>query len=179
MPEGSEGKNPTVFVEETLRALLPTAQFSPYFTMEHAHRIPPFHGLPDSNPRPLIFRILNYRDRDEILRAARRTGELKFQNATLLFSPDYSMETQKLRRSFDQIKVALRARNIKYSIFFPARLRVQDGETVRFFTSPRDATVWLESLPLMLGFTGWLLHRPVSACSWLLGYYSLFLLGVC
>lgn len=73
----------------------------------------------------------------------RRAGELKFQNANLLFFPDYSVEVQKLRRSFDHVKASLRAWSIKYSILFPARLGVQDGETVRFFTSPRDATTWL------------------------------------
>lgn len=80
--------------------------------------------------------MLNFRDRDEILRAACKAGDLRFQNGTLLFFLDYSMETQKACMSFDQIKVQLRARNIKYSILFPAKLRVQDGEMVRFFTSP-------------------------------------------
>lgn len=127
--------------------MLPDAQFSPYFTVESAHRIPPVPGPPGSNPRTLIFQMLNFSDRDEILRAARRAGEMKYQNVKLLFFPDYSLETQKLRRSFDQVKVELRARNIKYSILFPAKLRVQDGETAKFFTSPRDAVVWLESLP--------------------------------
>lgn len=147
MPEGAEGKNPTVFVEELLRGLLPAAQFSPYFTVECAHRIPPVPGLPGSNPRTLIFRLLNFRDRDEILRIARRAGELKYQNATLMFFPDFSLETQKLRRSFDQVKVGLQAQNIKYSILFPAKLRVQEGETGKFFTAPCDAAAWLDSLP--------------------------------
>lgn len=78
MPEGAEGKNLTVFMEEVLRELLPAAQFSPYFTVERAHRIPPVPGPPGSNPRTLIFRLLNFRDRDEILRTARRAGELKY-----------------------------------------------------------------------------------------------------
>lgn len=147
IPEGAEGKNPTVFVEDLLKSFLPAAQFSPFFTVERAHRIPPVPGPPGSNPRTLIFQMLNFRDRDEVLREARKAWQLKFQNANLLFSPDYSVEAQKLRRSFDQVKTSLHAQNIKYSILFPARLRVQDGKTVRFFTSPRDAATWLEALP--------------------------------
>lgn len=129
IPEGAKGRNPPVFVEELLRSLLPTAQFSPYFTVERAHRIPPVLGPPDFNPCTLIFWMLDFRDRDEVLRAARRAGELKYQRASLLFFPDYSMKTQWLSRSFDQVKVALRARDIRYSILFPAKLRVQYGET--------------------------------------------------
>lgn len=64
----------------------------------------------------------------------------------MMIFPDYLVETQKLRKSFDQVKVALRVRNIRYSFLFPARLRVQDGETTRFFNSPKDASLWLDSL---------------------------------
>lgn len=61
--------------------------------------------------------------------------------------PDYSGDTQKLIRSFDHVKLNLHNKKIKYSMLFPARLRVQDGETVRFFTSPEDASQCLEILP--------------------------------
>lgn len=44
LPEGVEDKNPTIFVEELLRSLF-AAQYSPYFTVERAHRISPAHGL--------------------------------------------------------------------------------------------------------------------------------------
>lgn len=64
----------------------------------------------------------------------------------MLIFPDYSLETQKLRKTFDQVKAAMRARNIRYSILFPARLRVQDGESTGFFNTPREASVWLDSL---------------------------------
>lgn len=61
--------------------------------------------------------------------------------------PDYSIETQKLNRSFDSVKVALRTRGVKYSVLFPAKLRVVDGEAVWFFNSSKDAVSWLEYLP--------------------------------
>lgn len=42
--EGVEGTHPTVFVEDMLRSLLPNAHFSPYYTIERAHHIPPKPG---------------------------------------------------------------------------------------------------------------------------------------
>lgn len=57
------------------------------------------------------------------------------------------METQKLRRSFYAVKAALRAKGNKYSILFPAKLWVVDGETVHFFSSPKDSASRLETLP--------------------------------
>lgn len=82
-----------------------------------------------------------------MLQASRIHGDLHFQNTNLLIFPDYSVETQKLRKSFDQLKVALRARSIHYSVLFPTPLLVQDEETVRFLTSPREASAWVDVLP--------------------------------
>lgn len=53
--------------------------------------------------------------------------EICHESACLMFFPDFSVNTQKLRKSFDEVKQALAAKTIKYSMLFPARLRVQDG----------------------------------------------------
>ena len=147
LPEGVEGKDPTAYVEDLLRSVLPDARFSPHYTAERAHRVPPKQGPPGAPPRTLILRLLNFRDRDEVLRAARQQGEIRFENTRLMIFPDYSVETQRQHKSFDQVKGAMRARNIKYSVLFPARLRVQDGESLRFFNTPREASAWLDTLP--------------------------------
>lgn len=104
-------------------------------------------GPEGAPPRTFILRLLSFRDRDELLRASRAAGELTYKNVKLLLFPDYTMETQQQRRSFDAIKAALRRKGIKYSILFPAKLRVVDGETVHFFPNPKDASAWLEALP--------------------------------
>lgn len=78
------------------------------------------------------------------------------------------METQRQCRSFDSVKAALRSKGIKYSILFPAKLQMVDGETVRFFTAPKDAAAWLEALQALLHDTELsidgrrLLMEPVS-----------------
>lgn len=53
----------------------------------------------------------------------------------------YSVETQKLRRSFDAVKAARREK-IKYSVLFPAKLRIVDGETDILPPQERQLTVW-------------------------------------
>lgn len=89
--------------------------------------------------------MLNVWDWDEILHAFRLLGELLQKNKLMIFL-GYSVETQNLHKSFDSVK-AVSTRNIRYSVLFPARLRVQDGETTRFFHSPREAFDWLDFLP--------------------------------
>lgn len=125
--EDVEGKNSTVFAEELLRSLLPVAHLSPYFMVERVHRLPPQPGPQGSPARTFIMRLLNFRDRDELLRAARVAGELTYGNNRLMLFPDFSIETQKLRRSFDPVKAGLHSKGIKYSVLFPAKIRVIDG----------------------------------------------------
>lgn len=122
LTEGVEGLNPTMFVEDLLRTLLPNAHFSPYYTVEKAHHVPPKPGPVGSPPHTFILCLLNFRDRDKVLRAARMQGEVRYQNGKLLIFPDYSIGTQKLKKSFAQVKPA-------------------------FFTSPREASSWIGSLP--------------------------------
>lgn len=139
--EGVEGHNPMAFIEDMLRALLPAAQLSPHFM------VPPRPGPDGAPPRTFILLLMNFRDRDELLRAARQAGNLPYHNVKLMLFPDYTVETQRQRRSFDGVKAALWAKGISYSILFPAKLRVFDSETVWIFTSPKDACAWLETLP--------------------------------
>lgn len=74
-------------------------------------------------------------------------GDLPYRNGKLMMFPDSTIETQRQRRTYDTVKAALRHTGIRYSILFPANLRVVDGETVRIFTGPKDANAWLETLP--------------------------------
>lgn len=146
LPEGAEGTDPVGFMEKLLPTLLPKAQFSPHFSIERAHRMPASRGPQGAPPRTFIFKLLHYRDRDTVLRSARTQGELHYENTKLLIFPDYSVETQRQRKSFDHVRAMLREKGIKYNMLFPAKLRVQDGEKVHFFTSPREASAWADTI---------------------------------
>lgn len=69
--EGAEDANPMVFVEDLLHTLLTADQFSPFYTVETAHCIPPKREPPGSPSSTFIPRLLNFCDRDEVLYAAR------------------------------------------------------------------------------------------------------------
>lgn len=96
--------------------------------------------------------LLNFRDRDELLRAAREADDLIYKNNRILLFPNFSIEAQKLHRSFAVVKAGLCSKGIKYSVLFPAKLRVI-GETIRvfffFYTSQREAVDWLETIPTL------------------------------
>lgn len=86
---GVEGPHPPEFVEQLLCTLLPTAQFLLFYAVERAHHIPPKPGPLGTPPQTFILKFLNFRDRDEVLRAAQLQKDLAYQNTKLLIFPDY------------------------------------------------------------------------------------------
>lgn len=88
-----------------------------------------------------ILKLLNFRDRYLVLREARKIDVLRYEATKLMVFLDYSIDTQRQRRSFDHVKLNLRNKKIKYSMLFPARLWVQDGETTLFHVSCGCLTV--------------------------------------
>ncbi|KAJ1196921.1 hypothetical protein NDU88_000784 [Pleurodeles waltl] len=79
--------------------------------------------------RTIIARI--YKHRDTILQAARTV-----KMPSLGFFSDYTLQVQKQRHSFDEVKKILRAKKLKYMMLFSAKLRVlAEGESW-YFTTP-------------------------------------------
>lgn len=144
LPERSEGSDPPTFLENLLITTFDREAFSFTFVVEHAHRLaerPPPSGAP---PRPFIAKLLNYRDRDTILRLTCEKGNIPFGEAHIAVFPDFSAEVQKKRAQFSEAKRQLRNHHLTYAMLFPARLRViRDGKAY-FFEDPSAVIPWLE-----------------------------------
>lgn len=132
-------------MEFILQLFLLWAKFSPYFSVDRAYRIPATCGPPGSPTHTFIFKLLHFRDRYLVLHEARNQGDLLYNNTKFLIFPDYSVETQRQRKSFDNVRAKLRAKGLKYSTLFPTKLRVEDGGHVHIFISPEDAISWIET----------------------------------
>ena len=115
IPEGLEGTATESFLEQWLRSWVPSHLLSPCFVLERAHRSlqrrPPL-GAP---PRPMIVKILNYKDCDAILQQAREVGEVKHENSRIIILPDYSIQVQRGRKSYDAVKQKLRSMGLTYT----------------------------------------------------------------
>lgn len=147
LPERAEGSHPELFAEQLLREVLSPLTLSTCFVIERAHRIPTKALPPGAPPRPFIMKVLNYRDRDVILAAARQKGEILYENTKLSFYPDFTAEVQKQRRQFSQVRTRLRDLGLKYAMLYPTKLRVQDQDRTHFFTTPEGAADWLDRRP--------------------------------
>lgn len=144
LPEGCEGNNPIKFMEEWLKEKFGRDSFSNTFAIERAHRIAPRTSTPGGHPRPFIFKLLCFRDKVTILQKARELRNIQHNGARISIYPDFSPELQRQRAKFGDCKRKLQQLRVNYALLYPARLRVMALGEVRFFSTPKDVSVWLE-----------------------------------
>ncbi|KAJ1197607.1 hypothetical protein NDU88_001463 [Pleurodeles waltl] len=116
------------FVENWISDVLQPVGLSRVFLVERARRalvVPPRPGAP---PRAIIARLLNHRDRDCVLRAARHSDKAVFENGKISIYPDYTNIVQNSRKISLEVKAKLRAMNIRYMLLYPARLKAALGK---------------------------------------------------
>lgn len=76
LPEKTEGRDPTEFIENWLLEVFGKDAFTPLFAVERAHRVPP-RALPDNTPRLVLARLLHYWDREKVLCLPRERPTIK------------------------------------------------------------------------------------------------------
>ena len=146
-PEGAEGGNCESFLEVWLKTWVPMESLSPCFPIERAHRALARKPPPGAPPRPIIARVLNYKDRDTVLRKARELGTIHYENQKIMLFPDYTPQVQKARKTFEAVKIKLRAMGLQYMLMFPAKLKVIHEGKTHFFSTSREAWDWATESP--------------------------------
>lgn len=142
---GVEGLHPKDFLEGGLKASMEATTFTCLFAIEWAQCIPARAPPSGAIPRPMIAKILHFHNREIILRSVRNGPELEFNGYSISIYPDFSVATQKQQATFQQVKKHLRDLHIAYSMPYPAKLYVVDRGKAHFFTTPTEASKWLDS----------------------------------
>ncbi|XP_078521594.1 uncharacterized protein LOC144790772 [Lissotriton helveticus] len=143
-PERCEKGNMELFLTQWLESWLAPGVLSTCFVIERAHRALTQRPPEGERPRPVIARLLNYHDRDTILREARARDSITYENQRIMIFPDYSKLVQQQRHSFVEAKAKLRGLKILYSLLYPARLRVIYQSRTHFFNTPEDVFKWTD-----------------------------------
>lgn len=142
LPERAEGPKQAEFADSFLTMLFGLENLPASFVMERAHRVQPTPPIPEAPRWPFLLRLLNYRDRDTTLSLACKKQALSFNNNKISIFPDYSPEVQQRHRSGTEVRKRLREKGLAYSLLFPSKLRIIDGDRFRFFVS---APTWLDA----------------------------------
>ncbi len=105
-------------------------------------------GKNSDRPRTLIFRVLRWHDRLEILKGARQAYPVKCtqDNVTLLFFPDFSPVTAAKRKSLVPVLRSMTALGLQPFLAYPAVVKLRHGGEQRCFNSLRKAEDFVGSL---------------------------------
>ncbi len=140
--EGVEGDDCIAFLKANLPKWIPSIA-TREIKIERAHRI--YSDKQSKRPRTVIFKLLDYTDRQAILKGARAVYPVKFGSETLHFFPDYSADTTKKRKAFTEVRKKMDTLGIQSFLLFPATLKVIHSGRQNLFRSPLEAEQYLLS----------------------------------
>lgn len=138
LPESTAISRMGPYIENLLRTLFGPV-LSSVMTVDRTHHSLGPRSAPGASPRPIIARLLNYADRDSILREARTWGTITHEGNTLLFFPDYTPAVQVARREFIPTKKLLHEPSIPFAMLYPAKLKVMHNGQTHFFTDAKSS----------------------------------------
>lgn len=122
-------------------SLLDRKTFSPTFIVERAHR-----WLAPRPPRPIVARLLNYRDRGAALRHARELRVLPYEGSELALYLDFTPQVQEACGQFAPAKRNLRELQPDYAMLYPARLRLTLNGKNKIYSDPQALQQELKKL---------------------------------
>ncbi|KAK1903404.1 LINE-1 retrotransposable element ORF1 protein [Dissostichus eleginoides] len=146
LPEKAEGQDVCAFLEQWLPRALGTDTFSTLPVIERADRIGRLIAGQDPKPRAVIMRFLNYRAKENAMRAARRQGTVRFENHNVRLYPDHSAETHRQQKLFEAVKKQLQSMGLCYGMFYPAILVVTHNGHRHSFNTVPDAEKFVQKL---------------------------------
>ncbi len=119
LPEGLEGSDVAGFLRVNLSKWIPSLK-GRNIEIDRAHRV--YDGRKNSDrPHTLIFRVLRWHDRSEILKGAWQAYPVKCtqDNVTLLFFPDFSPVTAAKRKSLVPFLRSMTALGLQPFLAYP------------------------------------------------------------
>ncbi len=146
LPEGMEGSDVAGFLRVNLSRWIPSLRGRD-IEIDRAHHV--YDGRKNSDRlRTLIFRVLIWHDRLEILKGARQAYPVKCtqDNVTLLFFPDFSPVTAAKRKSLVPVLRSMTALGLQPFLAYPEVIKLRHGGEQRCFNSLRKAEDFVGSL---------------------------------
>lgn len=142
--EGAEGDNCIAFLKANLSTWIPSVA-NRDIKIERAHRLYADRNTNVSRPRTIIFKLLDYSDRQAILNGARAVFPVKHGTDTLRFFPDFSADTTKKRKAFAEVRKRIEASGIQTFLLFPATLKITYRGRQTLCRSPSEAEQFILS----------------------------------
>ena len=73
---------------------------------------------------PIIIKLLNLQNKEKLLRAAKKKGQITYKGRPIRITADYSIETMKARMSWSDIIQTPKEHGCQYRLQYPAKLSI-------------------------------------------------------
>ncbi len=142
LPEGAEGSDAAGFLSVNLSKWIPSLRAVTLRLTGHTAY------MTEGKTQTLIFRVLRWHDRSEILRGARQAYTVKCtqDNVTLQFFPDFSPATTIRRKAFNPVLKKMTALGLQPFLIYPAAIKLRHKGEQTSFDSPQKAEDFISSL---------------------------------
>ncbi len=139
LPEGVDDSNAAGFLRVNLSKWIPSLKGRD-IEIDRAHRVYD-RGRGSDRPCTLIFRVLRWHDRSEILKSARQAYPVKCaqDNVTLLFFPDFSPATTIRRKVFNPVLKKMTSLGLQPFLIYPAVIKLRHKGEQKSFDSPQKS----------------------------------------
>ncbi len=146
LPEGAEDPDAAGFLRVNLSKWIPSLRGHDT-EIDRAHHVYD-GGRSSDRPRTLIFRVLRWHDRSDILKGARQAYPVKCtqNNVTLLFFPNFSPATAIRRKAFGPVLKKMTALGLQPFLIYPAVIKLRHKGEQESFDSPQKAEDFISSL---------------------------------
>lgn len=109
------------------------------FEIERVHRALTARPDPGKAPRPVLVRFLRQSAREKVINAAKEKRGFVWEGCRLSVFPDMTRELAEKRKAFTALKRKLQHRNVKYTLAYPATLKVRWKDKNMVFKSATAA----------------------------------------
>lgn len=141
LKEGTEGNQAVRFFGSWLPDVLGLETKRGLIKIDRAYRS---LGPPKKNyNRPVIIKLHNFSDKQQILAAVRKKGEIIYQGDKINIRQDLSTQVRESRRQFNGVCERLIQRGLRFQMRYPASLCFIFNGEERSFKSPREAEEFL------------------------------------
>ncbi|XP_072358164.1 uncharacterized protein [Scyliorhinus torazame] len=143
LPEGVEGADVGAYVSMMLHSLMGAEAPAGPLEVEGAYRVMARGPRAGEISRAIVVRFLRFKDREMVLRWAKKTRSSKWEKAVIRVYQDWSAEVARRRASFNRAKAVLHKKKIKFGMLQPARMWVTYRGRHHYFETADEAWTFI------------------------------------
>ena len=151
MPEGEEGEQKIEnLFEQIMKEKFPTlAKEIDFQEVQEAQRVLKKLDPRKHTPRHIIIILPKIKDKERILKAARKKETVNYKGVPIRLSADFSKETLQARRGWKEVFEVLKGKDLHPRLLYPAKLSFRMEGQIKCFPDKVKLKEFIITKPLL------------------------------